>query len=95
MTFKKYDGNKPPLVNLAEFSLLSEVAQVIEYGANKYGRDNWRQAGEEDLRRYKSAMLRHFTAYCNDEWTDTESGYSHLAHAVCNLIMLKELETPK
>jgi hypothetical protein len=67
---------------------LNEVAQVFTFGAKKYGADNWR-AGLS-YRRLLSATMRHVNAYNSGEDIDSESGLSHTAHAVANLLMLCE-----
>lgn len=36
---KKFDNDKP-MMNLLPFEALEEVAKVLTYGANKYGKDN-------------------------------------------------------
>lgn len=89
MKFKKNDKNKPKLTLLPK-EPLCEIAQIIEYGAGKYGKDNWKEAKGEDLMRYIDATYRHLMA-AETERYDKESGFQHLAHAACNLIFLLEL----
>jgi hypothetical protein len=67
---------------------LSEVAQVLDYGANKYGTGNWRK-GMPWSRSY-GAALRHLTAWAAGETTDPETGFNHLSHAIANLMFLRE-----
>jgi len=80
----KHDANKPDY-SLVPFEVLDEVVRVLTYGANKYDRFNWEFV--EDTR-YQAAALRHISAYMQGEITDQESGYEHLAHAICNLMFL-------
>lgn len=68
------------------------VLRVMTHGAEKYGWDNWRNAGAEDLSRMKAAAIRHLKADLTGERLDPESGYPHLFHAACNLLFLCELE---
>ena len=67
-----------------------EVVQVLEFGAKKYGADNWKAC--DDVRRYKQAMMRHMFAYINGEEKDAESGLSHLSHLACNVLFLRHFE---
>lgn len=83
----KHDGGKPPLALLPTEALL-EVARVFNFGAAKYGADNWR--GGFESRRLTSAALRHILADNSGEDIDNESGRLHLAHAVATLLFLIE-----
>lgn len=78
----KFDMGKPPLSLLPRAALEAE-AMVLAYGANKYGRDNWRLG--MDHSRLLDACLRHIVAYAEGEDIDPESGLPHLAHARCSL----------
>lgn len=69
---------------------LMKVAEVLTFGANKYGDHNWR--GGFNWSRLYDAALRHILAHQNGEDVDPESGLSHLAHAACNLMFLLEFE---
>ena len=83
---RKSDQGKPDWT-LIPFTALAPVIRVLEYGAKKYGRDNWMQV-EDSERRYLAAALRHLTAFAEGECSDPESGESHLAHAVCCLLFM-------
>ena len=65
---------------------IMEVANVLEYGAAKYSPDNWKHVRPK--KRYFDAALRHILAWGNGEKLDEETGYNHLAHAVCCLLYL-------
>lgn len=88
---KKYDVGKLQY-DLIPPGALRGLAQVLTYGAEKYGAYNWTTATEKDLTRYRSAALRHFEAYRAGEREDPESGLWHLDHAICNFVFLRELE---
>lgn len=89
-TFIKHDSQKPNLAILLDMpQALAEIARVLEYGAAKYDHKNWAKC--DDPERYIAAALRHISAYHNGEKIDPESGYSHLAHAVCSLLFLEEI----
>lgn len=69
---------------------LAEAIAVMDLGAKKYGRYNWKEV-EPD--RYHSAMHRHLTAYYIDPTSkDVDTGQSHLSHALCNLLFIVQLE---
>jgi len=85
----KHDQGKPDL-SLVPYSAQCVEALVFQFGAQKYGRDNFK-AGMESHRLVAAAM-RHIGAYWQGEDKDPESGLSHLGHARCCLSMLIELE---
>lgn len=77
-------------VELVPSTFIEEVAQVMTYGAKKYEANNWRK-GLPWMRTY-GAALRHMYAWARGETQDPESGFNHLAHAVCNLMFLMEYQ---
>ena len=85
---KKYDQGKVSASLLPPQALLL-VAEVLEHGAKKYGRDNWRRVENADVR-YKDAMMRHILAWLAKEERDRDSKLPHLAHAVCCALFLLE-----
>ncbi len=85
----KHDSGKAPLHLLSTTALL-EIARVLEFGANKYSANNWRDGFLWS--RPTSAALRHLLAWNDGEDLDPESGLSHLAHAACCLMFLLEFE---
>ena len=86
----KHDSGKPLMGAVPPNALLA-VAKVLTFGAEKYGRDNWRQVENAETR-YLDAALRHINAYQRGEAVDQESGESHLAHAVCSLMFMLEMQ---
>ena len=86
----KHDTGKPLMGAIPPNALLA-VAKVLTFGAEKYGRDNWRQVESAETR-YLDAALRHINAYQRGESVDPESGESHLAHAVCSLMFMLEMK---
>lgn len=82
----KYDSGKPQW-SLLPFKALTEVVEVLTYGAKKYAPDNWKKVPDA-RRRYIDAGFRHFTAYASGETHDPETGKHHLAHAICCLLYL-------
>ena len=77
----KYDEEKPRW-DLVPFSALDELAKVMTYGARKYGANNWKGVAQE---RQLAATFRHLSAYMQGEVIDSESGLSHLSHALCDI----------
>lgn len=94
MTTKHDDGKAR--WHLVPVEAMEEVVRVLDYGARKYAPDNWRTVPEAHDR-YCSAALRHLVAHRkhmrgNGPAHDTESGLSHLAHALCCLLFLLQFE---
>ena len=89
---KKYDNGKPNYVNmLVGFPFgLNQVANLYEFGANKYGLENWKLVQNGKIR-YLNALLRHTFAHCRGELKDPESGLPHLCHAAWNCLALLQL----
>jgi len=86
---KKYDGGKLR-VDLLSPIALEKIAEVLTFGAKKYGDNNWR-AGIS-WGRVLGALLRHTFAFIRGEDKDTETGLSHLAHCGCCIMFLLEYE---
>lgn len=85
--FLKFDGGKPTY-ELLPLELLSDVNRVLQHGAAKYGIRNWCKKDGFKLSRCYNALLRHMIAWWNGEDNDPETGVSHLAHAMCNLLFM-------
>lgn len=88
----KHDQEKPDLSLLSPIAI-NKVAQVMTYGKKKYSANNWR--GGIVYSRLLAATLRHVFAYLGGESKDQETGISHLAHAICDLMMVLEFEDTK
>ena len=76
----KYDQEKPDLT-LVDRKAEEGMVRVLEFGAKKYHRDNWRQGFEWN--RLLAAAMRHIRAYTEGEDLDPESGLPHIDHAAC------------
>ena len=85
---RKFDGNKSEY-GLIPHIALEEMVKVLTFGAQKYERDNWKKV-PDSKRRYFDALQRHLWAWKGGEQIDPESGYHHLAHAMCCLFFLYE-----
>ncbi len=86
----KYDAEKLRW-DLLPMALVEQVVGVLTYGAKKYDDENWRKVDNQRSRYYAAAM-RHIVAWWLGERNDPESGFHHLAHAMCCLIFLLEGE---
>lgn len=82
----KNDANKTDWTLLPMMPVIS-IIRVLEFGANKYGRENWKNVPSAK-RRYQSAAMRHLSAVIDGQWLDDESGLPHLAHAGCCILFL-------
>jgi len=81
----KYDAGKPPM-SMLPGAALEAVALVLDFGAHKYGRDNWRNGFSYS--RLMDAAVRHLYTFQEGEDNDPETGLSHIAHASCCLLFL-------
>jgi hypothetical protein len=86
----KFDNDKPRW-DLLPLKPIEDIVKVLTFGAKKYGPDNWRQV-ENAKDRYFAALMRHLVAWRAGEKIDSESSMPHIAHALCNLVFLYELE---
>lgn len=81
----KYDSGKPDL-SIVPVALENACARALTFGANKYGRNNYRKG--INFSRNIAAAQRHLKAWNELETLDPESGLSHLDHAIACLAML-------
>ena len=86
----KADAGKEPLTTVPRKGIWA-VARVRDFGIKKYkAKESWRTVEKE---RYRDAAMRHFFRYLdNPTGLDEESGLPHIAHCLCNLLFLYELE---
>lgn len=84
----KHDRDKPR-VDLIPPDALLAVADVLAYGAGKYGARNWERGLL--LSRLYAAQMRHLLAWAAGQDDDDETGLPHLAHAACSSLMLLAL----
>lgn len=91
MTAARMNGGKPQMDFLLDFPIFAEaLCRVMELGAEKYDRDNWKLGGKPDSE-YLGAAIRHLMAHKSGELYADDSGCLHLAHAAWNLMALIEL----
>lgn len=87
---RKYDTGKPDYT-LLPWDGVEDIVRVLDAGAQKYARDNWRFVANGKIR-YLAAAFRHLAAYARGEVTDPETSLPHLAHAGCCILFLLSLE---
>ena len=87
--FKKDDSGKTDL-SMLPFEELLYVAKVLEYGAVKYEKNNWKKP--VPWCRLMSACLRHLTAWLGKKDQDPDTahleGVTHIHHAICSLLFI-------
>lgn len=84
----KGDAEKSP-IGLIPREALEEEARALQFGAKKYGENNWRRGRGLEWSRLYDAALRHVLAFVSGEDIDPESGASHLACARASLGFLE------
>jgi len=89
----KYDDGKlryslvPPIA-------MKGLAEVLTFGAKKYAPNSW-QTVPNGQERYLDALYRHLEAYRAGEKIDSDSGLSHLSHAISNVAFLLHFENER
>jgi hypothetical protein len=86
----KHDADKPRF-DLIPPRAEEMLAKVLTFGANKYAPGNWQHVPDAE-NRYIAAALRHINAQRIGEHSDPETGLPHLAHAMCCLAFVIELQ---
>lgn len=77
-------------MHLIPADVLTSVAEVFTFGAQKYGDNNWRHdVDTTSYGRTYSSTLRHLNAFWSGEDIDSESGLHHIDHAITQLMILK------
>lgn len=87
--FIKLDDKKTQY-HLIPSECLADVADILTFGAEKYGEGNWKKC--DNINRYYDALMRHLEAWRNGRHYDDETRKHHLAHAATNAIFLLYLE---
>lgn len=77
-------------IDLVPMQIVKDIAEIRMYGNKKYGDpNNWKTV---EMRRYVNALLRHMTAFVEDnDSVDDESGLPHYKHMACNIAFICEM----
>jgi hypothetical protein len=70
--------------SLVHFNSLIPFVRVLEFGAQKYDRDNWMK--DMELNKILDSAQRHLAAMMDGEELDQESGLPHAGHVMCNMM---------
>lgn len=81
------DDSRKVQWHLLPFKYLESVARIFQFGAKKYSPKNYLGLKKS---RIEDALMRHLYSYLMGERRDAETGESHLAHIICNCLMLME-----
>ncbi len=94
-TAKRYNKGKVPLSLVLESrDALEGLARVLEMGAKKYGRSNWKKGYSDDTVLLDS-LMRHIVKVASGEVIDEESGLPHADHILCNAFFLSHFNHQK
>lgn len=66
--------------HLCDADAMLALAEVLQYGASRYARDNWRKIPAEE---HFNHMLIHYYA-----WLKGDASDNHLGHMFCRAMML-------
>lgn len=73
--------------SLLDFESLEGLVRVLEYGAKKYSRNNWKKG--MPVTQVSESLMRHLFAFLNGEDIDPESGCRHISHVMCNAMFIE------
>lgn len=76
-----------PKYSLLDLNSFEDCVRVLEFGAEKYSRDNWKKG--LPVSEILDSMLRHISAIQRGEFIDPESGLPHHGHISCNVMFLE------
>ena len=85
----KFDASKLR-TDLGPAEAIEHLAEVLTFGASKYGSNNWQNL-DDAIERYTAALLRHYILWRKGEHLDAESGKPHITHMFCNAMFLDYL----
>lgn len=74
---------------LMDFESMKDMIAVLEFGAKKYSKDNWKKG--LPVTEITDSMLRHLVAFLAGENIDPESGLPHTGHIMCNAMFLSHM----
>lgn len=77
----RYNEGKPQWT-LVDFDSLEPLVRVLEFGATKYSRDNWKKGLSRDS--ILDSLTRHLVKLIGGEEIDEESKCHHMGHIMAN-----------
>jgi hypothetical protein len=77
--------------SLLPVSAVEEIVKVLEFGAIKYGANQWRELPEFEWNRISDALERHLQKWKRGQDKDDESNLQEMAHVACNALFLLEM----
>lgn len=83
----KKDTKGKVRMELLPMEALRSVAEILTFGAEKYGANNWQNI-DDGYNLFWGALLRHKTLKDMGEEFDKESGKPHDAHIACNALFM-------
>ncbi len=93
MNPKQRFGDLKPNLALVPASTMIYLALGHETGAAKYGPYNWRETKIETMT-YAAAAMRHLVEWVDGQEKASDTGVSHLAHALASLsVLVDAIET--
>ena len=72
--------------SLVDFKSLEPMVEVLEFGARKYAKDNWKKG--MPVSQVIESMLRHTFSLLSGETHDKESLIHHIGHIQCNAMFI-------
>lgn len=88
MPGKRYNESKKRW-SLIDLNVMEGMVDVLEFGAKKYGVNNWRK-GLKTTEIYDS-LMRHLTEIMKGNDIDSESNLHHIDHVLCNAMFLSHM----
>lgn len=79
--------------SLIDYKSLEGLVRVLEMGAQKYSRDNWKLGMPTS--QVCESLMRHLFAFMSGEIYDKESGCSHMSHVLCNAMFIEYIMREK
>jgi len=86
MSALRFNKGKPKW-SLVHFKSLIPLVRVLEFGAKKYSKDNWKKG--LDKNEILESAIRHIMSMMDGELIDPESGLSHSGHVMANMMFFE------
>jgi hypothetical protein len=87
---KHFQGLKKVLLSCVPWPVIWELGVAMLEGALKYGRHNYRVAGQIRASTYFDGTMRHMTSWWEGEDLDPDSGISHIVKAIASNVVLRD-----